>query len=242
MVKLFLGYDELTVVPVTITKPTWTRSLPRPLTDSCTLVAPYTQVRDDMENIHTGASYTPNQNVYDTHNDGGEHQSQSVPTLSSTWAHCHAHSLRAVALCQLNVPMSMVIWKIYTQGLHTPQTQMYTIPITTEVLSGKYQSQSIPTLSSTWAHCHAHSLRAAACCHLHVPMSRIIIWKIHTLGLHTPTTPTYKIPITTEFLLGKRQSQYAPPSAPILLTCGSTATPMQSRALEIVATPRPQTG
>ena len=71
MVKLLLGYDELTVVPVTVTKPTWTSSLPRPLTDSCTSLALCTQVRDNMENIHTGDSHTPNPNVYDTHNDGG---------------------------------------------------------------------------------------------------------------------------------------------------------------------------
>ena len=71
MVKLLLGYDELTVVPVTVTKPTWTSSLPRPLTDSCTSLAPCTQVRDNMENIHTGASHPQNPNVYDTHNDRG---------------------------------------------------------------------------------------------------------------------------------------------------------------------------
>ena len=71
MVKLLLGYDELTAVPVTVTKPTWTSSLPRPLTDSCTSLAPCTQVRDNMENIHTGDSHTPNPYVYDTHNDGG---------------------------------------------------------------------------------------------------------------------------------------------------------------------------
>ena len=71
MVKLLLGYDELTVVPVPVTKPTWTSSLPRPLTDSCTSLAPCTQVRDNMENIHTGASHPPNPNVHDTHNDGG---------------------------------------------------------------------------------------------------------------------------------------------------------------------------
>ena len=128
---------------------------------------------------------------------------------------CHAHSLIA-ARCWLHVPKSEMIWKIYTQGLHTPQTQMYRIPITTDVFSGKHQSQSVPTLPSTWAHCHAHSLRAAARCQLHVPTSVIIIWKIHTQGLHTPTPPTHTLPITTEVLSGKHQSQYAPPSAPTL--------------------------
>ena len=100
-------------------------------------------------------------------------------------AACHAHSLTA-ARRWLRVPKSEIIWKIYTQGIHTPQTQMYTIPITTEVLSGKHQSHSGPTLPSTWAHCHAHSLRAAARCQVYVPTSGIIIWKIHTQGLHTP--------------------------------------------------------
>ena len=91
---------------------------------------------------------------------------------------------------------------------------MYTIPITTEVLSGKHQSQSGPTLPSTWAHCHAHSLRAAARCQVYVPTSGIIIWKIHTQGLHTPPPQTYTIPIMTEVLSGKHQSQSTPPSAP----------------------------
>ena len=166
MVKLLLGYDELTVVPVTVTKPKWTSSLPRPLTDSCTSLAPCTQVRDNLENIHTGDSHTPNPNVYDTHTTevlSGKHQSHSGPTLPSTWAHCHAHSLRAAARCQLHVPTSVIIiWKIHTQGLHTPPPQTYTIPIMTEVLSGKYQSQSAPpsapTQSNTWAHCHAHAV------------------------------------------------------------------------------------
>ena len=148
-----------------------------------------------------------------------KHQSQSGPTLPSTWAHCHAHSLRAAARCQVHVLTSgIIIWKIHTQGLHTPPPQTYSIPIMTEVLSGKHQSQSTPpsapTLSSTWAHCHAHSLRAAARCQLHVPTSVIIIWKIHTQGLHTPTPPTYTIPIMTEILSAKYEIQYAPPSAP----------------------------
>ena len=117
-------------------------------------------------------------------------------------AACHAHSL-TTARRWLRVPKSEIIWKIYTQGIHTPQTQMFTIPITTEVLSGKHQSQSGPTLPSTWAHCHAHSLRAAARCQVHVPTSGIIIWKIYTQGIHTPQTQMYTIPITTEVLSGK---------------------------------------
>ena len=47
--------------------------LPASLTESCcTLSALCTHVRDNnMENIHTGASHAPTQDVYDTHNDGG---------------------------------------------------------------------------------------------------------------------------------------------------------------------------
>ena len=166
--------------------------------------------------IHTQGLHTPQTQMYTipitTEVLSGKHQSHSVHTLPSTWVHCHAHSLRAAARCQLYVPTSgKIIWKIHTQGLYTPPPQTYTIPITTEVLLGKHQSQSTPpsapTLSSTWAHCHAHSLRAAASCQLHVPTSVIIIWKIHTQGLHTPTPPTYTIPIMTEVLSGKYQSQ-----------------------------------
>ena len=60
-----------------------------------------------------------------------------------------------------------------------------------EVLSGKHQNHSGPTLPSTWAHCHAHSLRAAARCQVYVPTSRIIIWKIHTGASHAPTPDVY---------------------------------------------------
>ena len=130
-------------------------------------------------------------------------------------AACQAHSLTA-ARRWLRVPKSEIIWKIYTLGIHTPQTQMYTIPITTEVLSGKHQSHSVHTLPSTWVHCHAHSLRAAARCQLYVPTSGKIIWKIHTQGLHTPPPQTYTIPKTMEVLSGKHQSQSTPPSAPTL--------------------------
>ena len=114
-----------------------------------------------------------------------------------------------------------VIWyrrSLDTQGIHTPQTQMYTIPITKEVLWGKHQNHSGPTLPSTWAHCHchAHSLRAAARCQVYVPTSGIIKLKIHTQGLHTPPPQTYTIPIMREVLSGKHQSQSTPPSTPTL--------------------------
>ena len=118
-------------------------------------------------------------------------------------AACHAHSLTA-ARCWLHLPKSEIIWKIYTQGLHTPKTQMYTIPTMMEVLSGKHQWQSVPTLSSTRAHCHANSL-TAVCSRLPVPTS-VIIWKMYAQGLHMPKTQTYMIPITTEVFLGKHQS------------------------------------
>ena len=171
--------------------------------------------------IHTQGLHTPPPQTYTipitTEVLSGKHQSHSVHTLPSTWVHCHAHSLRAAARCQLYVPTSgKIIWKIHTQGLHTPPPQTYTIPITTEVLSGKHQSHSVHTLPSTWVHCHAHSLRAAARCQLYVPTSGKIIWKIHTQGLHTPPPQTYTIPITTEVLSGKHQSQSTPPSAPTL--------------------------
>ena len=174
-----------------------------------------------IRKIYTQGIHTPQTQMYTipitTEVLLGKHQSHSGPTLPSTWAHCHAHSLRAAARCQVHVPTSgIIIWKIHTQGPRTPPTQTYTIPITTEVLSGKHQSHSGPTLPSTWAHCHAHSLRAAARCQVHVPTSGIIIWKIHTQGLHTPPPQTYTIPIMTEVLSGKHQSQSTPPSAPTL--------------------------